>query len=119
MSLASLPKLAASLAGATEDIKWGEDRVFSVGAKMFVVFYPAKGSPSQCSFKVDEERFLELTGLPGIAPAPYLARAHWVQIKPGHPLPAAELQALLRRSHALIASKLTKKLQKELGIQPP
>ena len=66
--LAKLPAVAAALPGATEDIKWEADRVFSVGAKMFAVFHPAKGRPTQCSFKVEDERFLELTGLPGIQP---------------------------------------------------
>lgn len=114
--LAKLPAVAAALPGATEDIKWEADRVFSVGAKMFAVFHPAKGRPTQCSFKVEDERFLELTGLPGIQPAPYLARAHWVLVTADCPLPASELQALLKRSHALVAGKLTKKLQKELGL---
>ena len=109
--------LAASLPGATEDIKWGADLVFSVGGKMFCVFLlDDKGRAKTCSFKVDDERFLELTGLPGIEPAPYLARAKWVQLRPGHALSGADLGALVQRSHALVAAKLTKKLQRELGV---
>ncbi len=108
--------LAATLVGATEDVKWGADLVFSVGGKMFCVFLLKGGVASSCSFKVDDERFLELTGVPGVIPAPYLARAKWVQVHPGHALALADLDALVQRSHALVVRGLTKKLQKELGV---
>ena len=76
-------KFAAGLPGASEDIKWGADLVYSVGAKMFCVFLlegnRVGGHTKSCSFKVDNDRFLELTGVPGVVPAPYLARAMWVQ----------------------------------------
>ncbi len=108
-------KVAAALPGATEDIKWGADLVYSVGAKMFCVFLlDAKKRAATCSFKVDDERFLELTGVPGVIPAPYLARAKWVQVKPGHALGAAALNDLIERSHALVMARLTKKQQRAL-----
>ena len=108
--------LAAALPGATEDIKWGADLVFSVGAKMFCVLLLHDGIAASCSFKVDDERFLELTGVAGVVPAPYLARAKWVQVQPGHRLGADDLDALVLRSHARVARGLTKKLQRELGV---
>lgn len=110
--------LAALLPAATEDIKWGADLVFSVGAKMFCVFLLREGRAAICSFKVDDERFLELTSVPGVVPAPYLARAKWVQVQTGHGLTADDLDALIKRSHALVAGKLTKRLQHELGLLP-
>lgn len=108
--------LAATLPGATEDIKWGADLVYSVGGKMFCVFLLEAGRAATCSFKVDDERFLELTGVPGVIPAPYLARAKWVQVGRVHGLAGADLDALVRSSHALVASRLTKKLQRDIGI---
>jgi predicted DNA-binding protein (MmcQ/YjbR family) len=108
--------LAATLPGATEDIKWGADLVYSVGGKMFCVFLLEAGRAATCSLKVDDERFLELTGVPGVVPAPYLARARWVQVGRVHGLAGADLDALVRRSHALVASRLTKKLQRDIGI---
>lgn len=102
-----------SFPGCTEDIKWGEDLVFSVGEKMFAITRrdtPATGM----SFKVDDDRFLELTDRPGIIPAPYLARARWVHVDPGARLPDAEATELLRRSYDLVFAKLTKKLQREI-----
>lgn len=109
-------RLAASLPGATEDIKWGADLVYSVGDRMFCVFLLQEGRAATCSFKLDSERFLELTDVPGVKPAPYLARAHWVQLSTGHGLQAAEVDRLIRRSHALVAARLTKKLQRQLGL---
>lgn len=110
-------RVAAALPGATEDVKWGADLAYSVGGRMFCVFLLREGATLDCSFKVDDERFLELTDVPGVTPAPYLARAHWVQVQPGHGLAAADLDALVRRSHALVAAKLTKKLQREIGLK--
>jgi len=111
-------KFAAGLPGATEDIKWGADLVYSIGAKMFCVFLlegnRIGGHTKSCSFKVDDERFLELTGVPGVMPAPYLARAKWVQVKPGHALGSAALNQLIRRSHALVLAKLPKNPQAEV-----
>lgn len=108
--------LAADLPAATQDIKWGADLVFSVGGRMFCVFLLRDGIAQSCSFKVDDDRFLELTGVDGVVPAPYLARARWVQVKQPHGLSAADLDGLVRRSHALVAAKLTRKLRRELGV---
>ena len=117
MSFAALRKHAVALPGATEDIKWGSDWVASVGGKMFFVGgREPQNDWSHCSFKVEEHRFLEISGLPGFMPAPYAARYHWVALKDPKALPLAELKALLSRSHELVAAKLTKKTRIALGI---
>ena len=116
MSFAALKKHAAALPGATVDLKWQVDWVASVGGRMFLVGGPEPGAWSHCSFKVDEHRFLELSGLPGLAPAPYLARAKWVVVRDPKALPLAELKALVERSHALVAAKLAKKQRLALGL---
>jgi predicted DNA-binding protein (MmcQ/YjbR family) len=113
MDFEAAKALCRSLPGCSEDIKWGADLVFSVGDKMFAVTgnaAPAEG----ISFKVDDERFLELTDRPGIIPAPYLARAKWVYVNAGAQLGDEELAALLRRSWELVLAKLTRKLQREI-----
>ena len=76
---------------------------------MFAVFGIERGKATSLSFKVDPERFLELTDVAGIIPAPYLARAHWVQLEAATAIPAPDARALIARSHALIAAKLTRK----------
>ena len=102
------------LPGATEDIKWGADTVFSVGGKMFMVTGVGVAA-ERMSFKVEDERFLELTDRPGFIPAPYLARARWVCVERADALGDAEAATLLRRSYELVFGKLTKQLQREIG----
>jgi predicted DNA-binding protein (MmcQ/YjbR family) len=114
VSFAKLAEHAMTLPGATQDIKWGNDWVASVGGKMFLVGGRDPKHWSACSFKVDEHRFLELTGIKGFAPAPYLARVKWVQLSDPKVLPLPELKALVERSHALVLGSLPKKVQKEI-----
>lgn len=113
MNAAEVRELALSLPGATETIQWGDDRVFKIGGKMFAV--TGYEADALYSFKVDDDRFLELTDLPGINPAPYLARAKWVQVDAAKcTLPPGDLEELVRRAYEIIFSKLTKKAQKAL-----
>ena len=113
MDFEAAKDVCRSFPGCTEDTKWDHDTVFSVGAKMFAVTNkeaPARGF----SFKVEDERFLELTDRPGIVPAPYLARAKWVFVTPDARLDDDEFAALLRRSYELVFAKLTRKLQRDI-----
>lgn len=104
-----------SLPAATEDVKWGNDLVFSVGGKMFAAF--ALPEADSLSFKVDPLLFESLAQQEGIEPAPYLARHHWIAIRDRQALPLETLQDFLEESHRLVASKLTKKLRRELGLE--
>ena len=106
-----LRQYCATLPGATMDIKWGADECHCVGGRMFAVFLTGQTATPNFSFKCDPERFLELTDVPGIVPAPYLARAHWVQVKRVAALTEAQAQALVARSHALVFAKLTRREQ--------
>ncbi len=113
MKAKDLRILCMSLTGATEQIQWGDDRVFKIGGKMFACSGTAKDS--RYSFKVDDEHFLELTDFAGIDPAPYLARAHWIQIDPAEcELSKPDLEMLVRRSYELVLSKLPGKTRKAI-----
>lgn len=113
MNLTKAKEFCRSLPGVTEDIKWGDNLVFSVGAKMFAVM-DDNPKAKAIALKVDDDRFLELTDRPGIIPAPYLARMKWVLVEDLAKLPEAEAKAMVERSHELIFAKLTKKLQREI-----
>lgn len=104
--------------GVTRDIKWGDNLVFSVGGKMFVMTRADGRGGGYLAFKVADERFLELTDQPGVIPAPYLARARWVSVTDPSRFFTAELQALLLDAYATVRAKLSKKLQAELGPLP-
>lgn len=107
-----LKDFCRGLPGATEDIKWGDDLVFSVGGKMFAAF--DVDGERQFGFKCDDDDFDRLTELEGIIPAPYLARAGWVQVQRAGGLSAAEKKRLLRRSYDLVKAKLPKRVQREI-----
>jgi predicted DNA-binding protein (MmcQ/YjbR family) len=117
VSFDALRRVCAGLPGATRDIKWGADEVYSVGAKMFAVFGVEAGRTTGMSFKVDDERFLELTDRAGITPAPYLARARWVALAPTAAIAPAEARDLVVRSHALVLAKLPRKVRD--ALTPP
>ena len=119
MTPAVLRAFCLTLPGATYDLKWGQDHVYSVGGKMFAVVFDARKGAENASFKVDDARFLELTDRPGIVPAPYLARAKWVQLSSFKALGDAELKSLVTRSHALVAAKLTRAVRQAIGLEPP
>ncbi len=119
MNVDKLRRHCATLPGATMDIKWGADECHCVGGRMFAVFLVQQRANPSFSFKCDPERFLELTDRPGIIPAPYLARAHWVQVKAADALTDVQARALLARSHALVFAKLTRRAQSAISGNAP
>jgi predicted DNA-binding protein (MmcQ/YjbR family) len=119
VNLDLLRRYCATLPGTTRDIKWGADEVYSVGSRMFAVFWIDKKKAKTLSFKCDPERFLELTDQSGIVPAPYLARAHWVQVQSAKALSDAQARGLLAGSHALVLAKLTRKEQAAIAAASP
>lgn len=113
---AALRAHLAALPGATLSIQWGDDHVWKVGGKMFAVLRAPEAKQQSLSFKAGDDSFAILTALPGIVPAPYLARAKWVQLDRPSRLKPAELKAYLARAHALVAAGLTKKARAALGL---
>jgi predicted DNA-binding protein (MmcQ/YjbR family) len=114
MDIDMLRKICSSLPAATEDIKWGNDLVFSVGDKMFCA--ASLTPPFNCSFKVSNEEFDELSNQPGFTPAPYMARAKWVLVNDASRLSKKEWETYIKQSYDLVKAKLTKKLRKDLNI---
>lgn len=105
------------LPAVSEDIKWGNDLVFSVGNKMFAAF-PANGKDASFGCKVPEDEFGVLTSIDGIKPAAYAARFHWVSVDDGA-LPMEEAIKLVRGSYDLVKTGLSKKLQKQIDEALP
>ena len=103
--------------GVTSSIKWEVDRVFSVANKMFCVICAIGPDRGRFSFKVETDRFLELTEQPGMMPAPYMARAFWVSVTEPERFARDELEAYVRRSYELVLAGLPKKTQAALAKQ--
>ena len=74
MKIEEIQSFCHSLPGTTEDLKWGCDIVFSVGKKMYAVIGMVEEGPTPVSFKTTPDLYGQLTQLPDIVPAPYVAR---------------------------------------------
>lgn len=113
MTIDSVREYCLSLPHAAESIQWGNDLVMKVGGKMFavIVIEPAK---VWISFKCSPEDFAELTERPGIIPAPYAARYHWVALETKDALSNSELKQRLSESHKFVFEGLPKKARAAL-----
>lgn len=114
MNVETVQKICLALPAVTEDVKWGNDLVFSLGGKMFCVV--SLEAPFTCSFKVGDEEFEELSSREGFIPAPYMARANWVLVTQQAKLSKKEWESYIKQSYELVKLKLTKKARTELGI---
>ncbi len=114
MSVEQLDALCSAWPGTARSIKWEVDLVHSVANKMFVALCTLGNERGRLSFRVDTDRFLELTEQPGMAPAPYMARAFWVSVTEPERFEHAELAGFVRRSYELVREKLTKRAQAAL-----
>ncbi|MEH2484726.1 putative DNA-binding protein (MmcQ/YjbR family) [Bradyrhizobium sp. AZCC 2230] len=104
------------LPAATKVVQWEGTSVFKVGGKMFAL---SGGFTASYMFKTADMAYAMLIEHGVARPAPYLARAKWVQLVSNNALPDAELTAYLAQAHALIVAKLTRKARKELGLASP
>ena len=112
MDLETLRTICLQLPHTTEGIKWGNDLCFMLAEKMYCV--TGLTEPFSCSFKCSDEDYGLLTELPGIIPAPYMARNKWVNIQDPAALSKQEWEHYIENSYQLIRSKLPKKMQQAL-----
>ncbi len=114
MNIEELRALCLSLPGATEDVKWEHDLAFCVGEKMFAVANLETGQTA-LSIKCTREKFAEMLERPGVIPAPYVARYHWIALENLDVLADQELVALVKNSYELVFKKLPASIKKKLS----
>jgi len=114
MNIEQLRKYCLSFPGSTEDIKWGADLCFCVGAKMFCV--TGADSMSGMSLKCTPEKFEELIERAGIDPAAYVGRYKWIHISNLDAVTPAELKDLIKTSYRLVFDKLPPKIKKSIAF---
>ncbi len=111
-------EFCTSLPHTSHVVQWGGSHVWKVAGKVFAVAGWQKTKEFAVTFKVSELSYDILRQQPGLRPAPYLASRgmKWIQHydKPG--LSDEDLKAYIAQSHKIVASGLSKKRQKELGI---
>jgi predicted DNA-binding protein (MmcQ/YjbR family) len=104
------------LPAATMVVQWEGTSVFKVGDKMFAISGGFTTGSGGYMIKVSNMAYAMLIEHGLARPAPYLARAKWVQLVSNNALSDAELTAYLAQAHALIVAKLTRKARKALGL---
>lgn len=120
MSREDFDAYCASLPATTNVVQWGDASVWKVGGKIFALYsrWTKKGEPHQdaVSFKCSDMSYEVLSEQDGLAPAPYLPRAKWIQARTGSVLNDEDLRAYINQAHEVVAAKLTKKHRAELGL---
>src|SRR4029077_8817984 len=89
--------------------------VFQVGGRTFAYFKTSLPERWRFSIRVSPDRFLELTDRPGIKPARYRGRYHWVTIAKVQSVPADYLTELIRASYRRALDSLSLKKQREIA----
>lgn len=92
--------------------------VFSVGGKSFAYFKTSDPERWRFSFRTTPERFLELTDQPGIKPARYMHRFHWVTVVQVASVDAGYLRELIEWSYQKALASLPKKRQRAIAELP-
>jgi len=100
---------------ATESVQW-ESLVFKVAGKIFAI---AALEPDRyvLSIKCAEEKFAEMVECPGVAPAPYLARAKWIAFEREDAISHERLRAVIRESYDLVVAKLPGKTREAMAAR--
>lgn len=107
----------AALPATTYVQQWGNAHVWKVGGKVFAIGGWGDDAPAY-SFKTSEMDFYFLSEQDGFRPAPYMASRgmKWIQQYGDSRPPANDLAYYLRESHRIVSLGLTKKKQRELGL---
>ncbi|WP_426029102.1 MmcQ/YjbR family DNA-binding protein [Brevundimonas sp. TWP2-3-4b2] len=113
MDRAGVGQVCLALPGVTLDHPFGDDHdTYKVGCKMFAMV----GGMGGVSFKVSDIAFEVLTEAGRASPAPYLARARWVNLPQIDDWADDELADHLAIAHGIVAAKLTKKARVSPGL---
>lgn len=120
MDLNAYNAFCGSLPATSHVVQWGGAHVWKVGGKVFAIGgWKDDDAFLAVTFKVTPLSYDLMKEEPGLRPAPYLASRgmKWIQhyAEPG--LNDDDLKAYITQSHRLVADGLSKKKQRELGLQ--
>lgn len=100
--------------------QWGGASVWKLGGKIFAICSKwGAGGHEKISFKCSDLAYAILCQQPGIVPAPYLARAKWVQLEAADAMGRQDLKDYIAAAYFIIMAKLTKAQRAELGLTLP
>lgn len=119
MTRKEFDKFCKALPKTTHVEQWGGASVWKVGGKIFAVCSEwGPGAGPKISFKCSDLSYDILRQQKGIIPAPYLARAKWVQIEAPKAMSDKDVGAYIDTAYRLVAAKLTRAKRAEIGLPP-
>lgn len=107
-----------ALPHTTHVVQWGGSHVWKIGGKVFAIAGWGNRKYPGITFKVSPMAYEILRDVPGVRPAPYLASRgmKWIQHYDAPGLSGEDLKSYIAESYEIVSLGLTKKKQKELGL---
>jgi len=109
----------SALIASSHVVQWGGSEVWKVGGKVFAIGGWEKELEREAyTFKVSDLNFDVLSEQQGYRPAPYLASRgmKWIQMYDTSVDTKEQLEYYINESHKIVSLGLSKKKQKELGL---
>jgi predicted DNA-binding protein (MmcQ/YjbR family) len=91
--------------------------VYAVGGRKFAYFKTSPPERWRFSVRVSPDRFIELTDIPGVKPARYRGRFHWITIVNVSGFPAFYLTELIEWSYQRALASLSN--ARQIAIRAP
>ena len=118
MTRKEFDKFCKARPAATHVVQWGGASVWKVGGKIFAIYSAwGTGGAGTISFKCSDLAYDVLKEHPGLRPAPYLARAKWIQAVEADALSDTDLKDYIAQAYEIVARKLTRAARKDLGLK--
>ena len=116
MNVRQLKDFCRKLPGATETLYGNPYNflVYAVGGRKFAYFKTSAPERWRFSTRVAPDRFVELTDVPGVKPARWRGRFHWITIVRVEQFPANYLRELVEWSYRRELSKMSKAKQADI-----
>ncbi len=115
MDVEDIQAICEALPAVTQDLKWGNNLVFAVAGKIFLIL-GLDEAPVTASFKVSDEEFEEISCRTGFSPAPYFARYKWVWTDDIGRMTRKEWEQTLWQAYQLVKEKLPLSIKKKYGL---
>jgi predicted DNA-binding protein (MmcQ/YjbR family) len=114
MNVRQLKQFCRGFRGATETLYEEPYNflVYAVGGRKFAYFKTSHPEQWRFSTRVAPDRFIELTDVPGVKPARYRGRFHWITIVDVSSFPAPYLKELVEWSYQRAFASLSKSRQR-------
>jgi len=128
MTYEEFNEFCGALPATSYVMQWGGSHVWKVGGKVFAIGGwekdesekdgKEKSSGAAVTFKTSDLNFNILSDEPGFRPAPYMASRgmKWIQQYDITGKRVEELKYYIKESHRIVSLGLSKKKQKELGL---